>query len=166
MLIYHPAMDAYHCVFRILLILRRLDRIEVDKARILDFYILFPSAILSARLPESLRGRRKFLAAYKNPYRDPISPTTSFHEISRIQEAAINCIAGSGLVEISSLNNGLLVRSQAPLSSDLLQSMDDYLAKNLELAEVILDELSSIPLLGTDGLKHRTSLMEYRYDNV
>lgn len=166
MLIYHPAMDAYHCVFRILLILRRVERIEVDKARILDFYILFPSAILSARLPESLRSRRKLLGTYKNPYRDPISPTTSFHEISRIQEAAINCIAGSGLVDIASLADGLLVRSKAALSNELMRSMDDYLAKNSDLAQVIFEHLSSIPLLGSDGLKHRTSLMEYRYDNV
>ncbi len=166
MLIYHPAMDAYHCVFRILLILRRLDRIEIDKARILDFYIVFPSAILSARLPESLRGTRKLLGSYKNPYRDPISPNTSFHEISRIQEAAINCIAASGLIDIPSLADGMLVRSKADLSNDLTKSIDIYLSKNSELAKIILDELSTIPLLGTDGLKHRTSLMEYRYDNV
>jgi hypothetical protein len=28
----------------------------------------------------------------------------------------------------------------------------------------VLKGLSAIPLLGHDGLKHRTQLMEYRYD--
>lgn len=166
MLIYHPAMDAYHCVFRFLLILRKIRKIEVEKARILDFYILFPSAILSARLPESMRSKRRALGIYKNPYRDPISPVTSFHEISRIQEAAIQCIAASGLVDIDELSRGLLVRSEIALSSELTRSIDDYITTNPILTEAILSDLSGVPLRGVDGLKHRTSLMEYRYDNV
>ena len=166
MLIYHPAMDAYHCVFRLLLILENTDRIEIDKARILDFYVLFPSAILSARLPESMRSKRKALGSYKNPYRDPISPITSFHEICRVQEAAVQCIAATGLVDIEELSRGFLVRSDIKLSIDLSQSINNYISGNPILAEVILGDLFRIPLLGTDGLKHRTSLMEYRYDNV
>lgn len=166
MLIYHPAMDAYHCVFRFLLILRRVDRVEVEKARILDFYILFPSAILSVRLPESSKSKRKIIGTYKNPYRDPISPTTSFHEISRIQEAAINCIAGSGLIDIESFSQGILSRSEKSFSNELSKSIDDYIDKNIDLTDFIFGDLFNIPLLGTDGLKHRTSLMEYRYDNV
>lgn len=166
MLIYHPAMDAYHCVFRLLLILRKIDRVEIDKAKILDFYILFPSAILSARLPESMRSKRKSLGKYKNRYRDPISPTTSFREICQIQEAAIQCIAASGLVNMNELSCGFLVRSEVCLSTELTQSIDDYISENIDLADVVLNDLFSIPLLGADGLKHRTSLMEYRYDNV
>lgn len=166
MLIYHPAMDAYHCVFRILLVLDRINNIEVDKARILDFYIAFPSAILSVRLPDSMRRRRKFLGTCKNPYRDPLSPIASFHEMTRIQEAAIQCIAASGLVEKDPISHGILVRSRIELSNDLKQQINNYSSSNADLFNIILNELSAIPLLGADGLKHRTSLMEYRYDNV
>lgn len=45
MLIYHPAYDAYHCVFRMLLIAERVSGIEVEKARILDFYLVFPGMV-------------------------------------------------------------------------------------------------------------------------
>ncbi|KIP15259.1 hypothetical protein KY49_4595 [Burkholderia sp. MSHR3999] len=32
------------------------------------------------------------------------------------------------------------------------------------VVEYIVKKLASIPLLGNDGLKHRTGLMEHRYD--
>lgn len=46
MITYNPAFDLYHCIFRMIHIIQRLDDnecLEVDKIRIWDFYILFPS---------------------------------------------------------------------------------------------------------------------------
>ena len=47
MIIYNPAFDIYHCVYRMISILSNLvnEKIEVDKLRILDFYMVFPGEI-------------------------------------------------------------------------------------------------------------------------
>lgn len=164
MLIYHPAMDAYHCVFRMLAILSNVESIEIDKARIIDFYLLFPSALLSARLPTNLRAGRKIAEGYQNPYRDPISPSGTFRGIANIQTAAIKCIAGSGLVELENLKFSFLKRTEMELTTDLREGIEKYVIQHSRLTEFLFQKLLTVPLLGQDGLKDRTSLMEHRYD--
>ena len=57
MITYSPAFDLYHTIFRMAHILERLDDnecFEIDKVRIWDFYLLFPSKLydLSIRRDE------------------------------------------------------------------------------------------------------------------
>lgn len=164
MLIYHPAYDAYHCVFRMLCIVSKLPNIELDKARLLDFYLLFPSAISKIRLPKTHSSGRQLAKLLANVYRDPINPSATFRELKYIQEAALKCMVASGFVEAKSYEVGLVVRTKLPLPDNMLEAISAYLEKNLELSEFVLDELATIPLKGLDGLKDRTGLLEYRYD--
>lgn len=65
MITYNPAFDLYHCIFRMIHIIQRLDDndcLEVDKIRIWDFYVLFPSktyTIMIRRNEEDLKSWRK-----------------------------------------------------------------------------------------------------------
>lgn len=46
MITYNPAFDLYHCIFRMANIIGRLEDLEcfeIDKVRIWDFYLLYPS---------------------------------------------------------------------------------------------------------------------------
>ncbi|MFM9745688.1 ABC-three component system middle component 5, partial [Streptomyces brasiliscabiei] len=47
MLMYHPAQDVNHCVFRLLLILEHTEheKLNTDVYRLIDFYTLFPSLL-------------------------------------------------------------------------------------------------------------------------
>lgn len=159
-------MDAYHCVFRLMAILSELDSIEIDKARIIDFYLVFPSAMHSVRFPNSLRSGRKIADIYRNPYRDAINPPITFRSLADIQAAAVKCIAGSGLIELENLKHSFLRRTEITVSDALRREIDEYKSQHMQLTEFLFKSLSSVPLLGQDGLKHRTSLMEYRYDNA
>jgi len=52
-IVYHPAYDLYHTVYRMLHILTKFDKsdfVEVDRIRIWDFYILFPEKIYGIKL--------------------------------------------------------------------------------------------------------------------
>lgn len=164
MLIYHPAYDAYHCVFRMLLIAERLSGIEVEKARILDFYLVFPGMVRKIRLPDTLRELRARAKGAGNVYRDPVSSTSTFTEMRHIQEAALKSIAASGLIDLERFSAGYVARSQAPVPLSLAAKLHEFLVANSPMAEGVLDGLSQIPLLGNNGLKHRSELMEYRYD--
>ena len=48
MAMYNQVFDMYHCIYRIIHILKRLHEneiLELDRLRIWDFYILFPYKI-------------------------------------------------------------------------------------------------------------------------
>lgn len=166
MLIYHPAFDAYHCVFRMLALTECVTELEIDKARLLDFYLLFPAAIASIRLPSALMEARKVAKSAANIYHDPLNPITTFREMRYIQEAALKCIAASGLIDIKSLGTGLISRTELKIPSELKRKVDEFLLDRQSIANIVLHELATIPLRGIDGLKHRTKLMEHRYDVV
>jgi hypothetical protein len=164
MLIYHPAYDAYHCVFRMLLVAEHVQDIEVEKARLLDFYLLFPGMVKTIRLPDGLKTLRAQAKATANVYRDPVSGISTFREMHHIQEAALKSIAASGLIDIKRYEAGFVTRTQMPIAAVLKAKLDEFLSANGPMVEGVLTGLSQIPLLGHDGLKHRSQLMEHRYD--
>lgn len=164
MLIYHPAYDAYHCVFRMLLIAEHAQDIEVEKARLLDFYVLFPGMVQTIRLPDALKTLRTQAKVAANIYRDPVSGISMFREMRHIQEAALKSIAASGLIDIHRYEIGFVTRTQMPIASGLKSKLDEFMSASGPVVEGVLGGLSEIPLLGHDGLKHRSQLMEHRYD--
>lgn len=164
MLIYHPTFDAYHCMFRMLAIANSVIQVEIDKARLLDFYLLFPSTVASIRLPASSRDARKLAKSMANVYHDPVNPATTFREMRYIQEASLKCIAASGLIDGELFEAGFLSRTNVKMPMKLHQKVEEFLTGRQPVADIVLNELAAIPLFGNDGLKHRTGLMEYKYD--
>lgn len=164
MLIYHPVYDAYHCIFRMLAISESIAQVEVDKARLLDFYLLFPSAMASMRLPANLTEARKVAKSAANVYHDPVSPLTTFREIRYLQEASLKCIAASGLVDRELFESGYITRTNQKIPADLHRKVKEFLDARQDVTDAVLKGIATIPLLGVDGLKHRSELMEYRYD--
>ena len=112
MLIYHPAYDAYHCIFRMIALIDHVNEIEVDKARILDFYLIFPSLVEKIRMPYNYSYIKKIAKKYSNDYRNPISAISTFRDLHQIQMAAIRCLAATGLIEIAVLDKGLIKRTE------------------------------------------------------
>lgn len=164
MLIYHPSYDAYHCIFRMLAIAESIPQIEIDKARLLDFYLLFPSAIASIRLPASLKDARRLAKSLANVYHDPVNLATTFREMRHIQVASLKCIGASGLIDRELFEAGFISRSDVKMPTKLHHKVGEFVTSRQPIADIILQGLAEIPLRGEDGLKHRTELMEYKYD--
>lgn len=164
MLIYHPAYDAYHCVFRILLIANTASALEVDKVRLLDYYLLFPSEVAAIRLPPGTNGIRQQAKAFRNVYRDPVSARSAFRDLRRVQEAALRCLTASGHLERPAMEAGFVVRGKAGLAEDLVTRLAGYRSEREPVATFVLTDLAGWPLLGPNGLKDRSGLMEHRYD--
>jgi hypothetical protein len=166
MLIYHPAKDAYHCVFRMLVVAERVKSLDVDMARLLDFYLLFPVAIADIRLPKNMMRIRKFAEGLSNMFRDPISIKTAFRDVANMQEVALRSIAAAGLIDVDKFESGVIVRTAIDMPETLKTKIDRYVHHDAVVLNFILDELSQFPLRGPDGLKHRTGLLEHRYDII
>lgn len=164
MLIYHPAYDAYHCLFRMIALIDHVNEIEVDKARILDFYLIFPFLVSEIRMPYNYSGVKKEAKKYSNDYRNPINTVSTFRDMHEIQMAAIRCLAATGLIEVNPLEKNIIKRTDKPIPDGLLLSMRDFLNAKSDIYTFIISNLSQFPLRGKDGLKDRTNLMEFRYD--
>lgn len=164
MLIYHPAYDAYHCLFRMLAILEKAGRVEVDKLKILDFYILFPSMLSKVKMPREFFGIKKIASAICNQYHDPINPKVAFKDMRYIQDAAIKCMLASGYIIADELDSGYVKRSEKALPAKIALKVKGFLDENEPFSSFITSELATLSLLGSEGLKARTQLMEYRYD--
>lgn len=165
MLIYHPAFDAYHCVFRMLALINSLPDTELEMLRICDFYLVFPSAIKNIRLPSELSHGRKIAKVSSNIYRDPINTKQTFRDMSQIQLAALRNIAAFGIIDIDNYERGLIKKNTLFKPPEkILHQLELYLDEHSEVASFVINELSKVPLLGLNGLKHRTELLEYRYD--
>lgn len=166
MLVYHPAFDAYHCVFRLVTILESRQTIEVDRLRILDFVLCFPAVVATFRLPQRAASIRKPASLADNAYRTPLNPRATFGALSASQDGALACLAAAGFVGPESLRDGIAVRTSAPLPNELLEQCKKLRNRETLFFRQILPPFLEIPLLGHDGLKARSGLLEYRYDTV
>lgn len=161
MLVYHPVFDSYHCLFRSISILEVCNKSEIERLRILDFCLLFPTAVSKFRLPPGRSAAKKAALAESNPYRDPISARAMFANLTAIQMAAFSCLTATGL---ATLEAGVLTRTQTALPKEIKQRCLSMQAKEHTFFNTLLSQLNALPLLGPDGLKARSALMEFRYD--
>ena len=166
MLIYHPAYDAFHCLFRLLTISEVHRDIEILKIRIIDFYILFPAEIRNVKLPKEFSEAKAWAKREVNRYRGPVHAGQAFREIEQIQMAAIGALAAAELIERDFLETGILRRTEKAIPYDLKLKMGRSFEECPEVANFVVYQLGTFPLKGDGGLKHRTGLLEYRYDNA
>ncbi|MGY3307555.1 hypothetical protein ACVW06_000580 [Pantoea ananatis] len=164
MLVYHPAYDAYHCLFRMMSIIERVDEVEIDKLKMLDFYILFPSLLNLVRMPRQFIKVKKDAERIRNEYHDPLNPVVTFKDMKHIQEAAIKCMLAAGYIDAEFYGEGVVKRSSKIIPLNLKEKMDEFINDREPFSSFIIKKLSKFHLVGPDGLKSRTQLMEYRYD--
>ena len=164
MLVYHPAYDAYHCVFRALLITDLIQSLEVQRLRILDFFLSFPAEIRNIRLPREHAEARRLAQGLANEYHGPVSMSQAFRDMEHIQLAAFRTLAASEIFSATHFEDGIIFRTDASIPDDFREKLSAAKARDRGALEYIVRGLGSLPLFGDGGLKHRTGLMEHRYD--
>lgn len=166
MLIYHPAYDVYHCIFRMLFIINTVQELEIDKIKIIDFYLAFPSAIKDASLPRGGVKIKRNAAKTENEYHGPININRAFSDMSGVQDSAIGFLLSSNIVDKNKYKKGIICTSGAEIPNDIKNGIISFSRRYDGLYLAIVNFLSEVPLYGVQGLKHRTGLVEYRYDTV
>lgn len=171
MITYNPAFDLYHCIFRMAHIVQRLDNGEsfpIDKVRIWDFYLLFPTKLYNIHLKRSEEGIRKqlhrFINIQRNPYEYRGDNRKLFEWIKQFQISALSCLVSCGILDKNEyLNDNVLVKDHDALDKFVKESGDlTDTEKNVLSFLSLLSK--NMPLTGTYGLKYRTELLEYKYD--
>lgn len=166
MLVYHPSLDPSHGMFRMLtLVDASPDKmLHFDTFRILDFYYLFPHLLVPVRLPPKLLARKRKLASYASRYSRVPAPKIFVQQLRPLQELVARSLAAKGLLDPAELESGKLSRTEVAVPGQIVELLQARTASEKELVELLASEVSQVPLLGSDGLKARTGLLEYRYD--
>ena len=106
MILYNNAFDLYHTIFRMLHLLSKLDndkKVEVDRIRIWDFYLLFPGEIFTIRPKKNEVDFKKLLKDLtikkENPYQKIVDQRKILEKIKPYQMAALSCLASYKIID-------------------------------------------------------------------
>ena len=172
-LAFEPGFDPFHSAFRILRQLEFRPRTEVPVARVklLDVYVAEPRRCLDIRLSPGLLRKLKrpaqLAAACQPPtYGQRPSVNAFFNRMSPMQDAAIQTLVLQGFLEASEFDRDRLLRTGKPLEERLCARIIEVNNRQRDLMTFLLHDLEAISFNGSDGLKDRTTLGEFRYDLV
>jgi|CZKS01.1.fsa_nt_gi hypothetical protein len=163
---YHPALDPYHSAFRMLVLLafdptRQYDRVALQ---ILDFYAIFPELVPTITFPkEHLKWKRQF-SQLTNPYWFSGEQGLVFSRMQTLQDKALDLLYAQGLLDRENYANGKIQLNMEQFKG--LDLPESALLQNKPLMQFLVTVLGRLPLHGVGGMKDRTHLLEYRYDNV
>lgn len=167
MLIYHPAQDVNHAVYRLLLILNRAEQkeLQVDLFRLIDFYTLFPHLLKKiSPMPLAISRHKKIFSDITEPFESLKNIKRIFNELELLQSVAIQNLTAKGILDKGKFDEGILRLNQKALPDNLVSALQNAGLLNDEWFGVIVDGFPKINFKGRNGLKARTGLMEYRYD--
>lgn len=169
-LAFQPAFDVFHTEFRFLR-LRRLMSSDApwhyDQLRIADFYLLFFFRLSDVRLSPKHRSLRK-LARERSSRRYENQPDDQlvFSRMERIQLAAIDTLVAKEFFDANFFKNEFLVETAQREPESLSIRVELINTQEAEIMEALQSLVTEYDLLGPDGLKARTGLLEYRYDAI
>ncbi|MCS6122794.1 ABC-three component system middle component 5 [Shewanella baltica] len=166
MLLYHPYKDSNHCIFRMLTILSTLDKsIELEKLRILDFYYIFPHFIKEIDgWPRAYISFKKIAEEISEPFENTPNKKKLFFDLNQIQSQAIMKLCAREILSINLAKKGIIKLEKSKISEDFMKKIEDEKNNNAISLKLVSNFLSKIEWKGKNGLKKRTGLMEYKYD--
>lgn len=158
MLVYHPAYDSYHCISRILKVLRFLEEKEynIDRIRIYDYFLLFLNDIEKITLPRDFYNYKSLVKS--NRYNKVDNPTYVFSQLESVQNMAFRAIASYGFINKDLFDKDIIKLNDIEFPKNLIPELQDI---EIKYKSFVIDFFEKISLR---ELKQRTKLMEYRYE--
>jgi hypothetical protein len=168
---FEPALDPYHTMFRALRLLPTvlpIGKLEREHVRILDFYLVFPFKIPELRLKQEHRRFRSLGARYatQKPYSDQPESAQLFQRMGPVSDAAFQSLAAKGFVDGSEYDLGWVKPIEKWIPDDLENRIQEANSGQQDLMDFLGTLARDYELGGENGLKHRSGLMEHRYDAV
>jgi hypothetical protein len=171
MIVYHPAFDLYHSVYRMLQILthfNRNDYVETERLRIWDFYLLFPDKISTIKLKSNEKDIKELIKTFikksDNPYELLLDNRKVFERIKPYQLGALKCLASYGIIDKDYLNTNRITIISKEILSTYSSKFEALSSKENNAISLLTSHFYLMSLYGEGGLKDRTQLLESKYD--
>ncbi|GEC01469.1 hypothetical protein EJ082_05860 [Brevundimonas diminuta] len=166
---YQPAYDAFHTIFRFFQLAGlEISDVETDRYRILDYYLCFPSELAHFRFPPKHTRFRKLgeRFAQTSSYERRPSAQLILGRMRPVQAACLETLEAKGFLVVGELDRRRIVRTVKPSPTDLAARIGARWEQQAELGEALRTIASEYPLLGPQGLKARSELLEHKYDAI
>ncbi|MDV4072208.1 hypothetical protein CMT45_10850 [Elizabethkingia anophelis] len=171
MILYNNAFDLYHTIFRMLHLLSRVDpskKIEIDKVRIWDYYLLFPNEIFKIKPQKNEVEFKKILkqlnVSQNNPYQQIFDERKTLEKIKPYQLSALTCLASYNIINRDTLIDNFIKIDSTELLKWYSDSVGDLSARERNIISIVTSNFYDISLFGKKGLKNRSNLIESKYD--
>ena len=171
MIVYQQAFDLYHTIYRIINILgnfKYADSIELDRLRIWDYYLLFPNKLKTIGLKRDEQDIRQlinnYIAKEQNPYEVILNDRKMLEKIRPFQMGALKYLASIGLIDKDYLKNNRISKISNEILNELKQITQELTPQEKNTVSLLTGHFFYVPLVGKDGLKSRTNLLESIYD--
>lgn len=172
MITYNPAFDLYHSIYRMAHIVDRLDVnecMEIDKARIWDFYMLFPDKVYNITIrrdEDYLRQLREgWIQKENNPYEYRGDNRKLFEWIKPVQLSALGCLVSCGILDKGKYEEGCVCLMNKDVLKEFLAKAGKESTREYNVLSFMGSLSRNMPLTGQYGLKARTRLLESKYDS-
>lgn len=170
MILYNNAFDLYHTIFRLLHLLNRSasNTIELDRLRIWDFYLLFPSQIFTIKPKKNEKDLKILIRELKitkeNPYQKVYDQRKTLEKIKPYQMAALSCLASYKIIDKTLLVEGVITITSNEILQNYANSIGNLSPRETNIISIVTSVFYDIALTGKNGLKFRTNLIESKYD--
>lgn len=165
MLLYNKALDANHTLLRMtaLLISWKAKSLDSDALRLFDFLIANPAHIQKLSVPRDKFAEKNEFKNYKNRYQN-FDQKSLFNAMKEIHCLAIERFIDLGVLQTdnNSSDYNVLLENIPEGLKNLAESKENSISS--QAIDFIVENLTSISVTGSDGLKKITSLMDYKYD--
>lgn len=165
MLVYHPAYDVNHGIFRMLRLVEvnPTHSLQWDTFRILDIYYLFPHLLADARLPRGFTKQRREFGALASKYSRAPAPRMFIQQMVGLHESIATSLISKGFLDADAYKTKTLSRTDKALPQAVVDAFANA-TSDQALVSLLAVDIAAIPLSGHNGLKERTGLLEHYYD--
>jgi hypothetical protein len=168
---FQPAYDAFHAMFRFFQIKSLWNgnrEIELDRYRIIDYYLCFPDKLVDFRFQREHARYKKVSKEFYAEHSFEYSPSgrVVLERMKPIQFAALETLAEEGFLEENSLYAFRVLLTDVMPSEHVSDRLSKRRSEHVELYDALSALLNDYDLLGPSGLKARADLLEYRYDAI
>lgn len=171
MILYNNAFDLYHTIFRMLHLLSKINstqKIETDKIRIWDYYLLFPNEIFKIKPLKNESEFRKTLkqlnVSKNNPYQQINDERKTLEKIKPYQLSALTCLASYNIIDKDLLSQNFIKINSLELLKKYSDSIGELSPREKNIITIVTSNFYEISLFGDKGLKNRSNLLESKYD--
>lgn len=164
MLLYHPSKDANHTCYRIISILESVPENKIHKniLSLINFYYLFPSQLKAIeKWPRKGSNDYNFIHSLKPEYEIMENPRRIFFELKDVLDCAVSFLIDKQIINYENNDIKLNVEN-IPKNINVTLNNDDFRKDNL--FRILTHEIIKQNIKGSNGLKMKTGLMEYKYD--
>lgn len=165
-MLYHPFKDCNHCLYRLLSVLVAINNpIAVEKLRVIDFYYLFPYFLKTIEpWPSDIMAYKKFIKEIDAPFECLPNKAKLFFDLNQLQTQAIYYLASKGILSVTELQEGSAVLIDEKIPREILNTIGKDYFPNGNVFKILTEAIPLTKWSGPNGLKKRSGLMEYKYD--